>query len=70
MKWLQLSDVVACQLLTVLLASTALACSSDVDCSLNGVCSTAGGGECDAPWTGSVCGVLAYKTTPASGKSL
>jgi len=44
-------------------------CTSDLDCSLNGVCSS-GVCECDAPWTGTACGVLGYKTTPASGKSL
>eukprot|EP00729_Bicosta_minor_P028920 gene28920-28490_t len=44
-------------------------CKSNLDCSLNGVC-TASACKCDAPWTGPACGVLGYKTTPASGKSL
>ena len=47
----------------------ATSCKSDVDCSLNGVCA-AGACKCDAPWTGAECGVLGYKTTPVSGKSL
>ena len=45
-------------------------CKTDLDCSMNGVCSDVGVCECDAPWKGSVCGVLGYKITPASGRSL
>lgn len=48
---------------------SSLSCKSNLDCSLNGVC-TASACKCDAPWTGPACGVLGYKTTPASGKSL
>ena len=58
----------------LLLATTALdanaKCTADLDCSLNGVCSTSGVCECDGPWKGPACGVLGYKTTPASGRSL
>ena len=36
------------------------ACTSDLDCSLNGVC-TAGSCSCDRPWTGASCGVLGFK---------
>ena len=50
-------------------SSPAAACTSDMSCSLNGVCS-AGTCVCDAPWKGPACGVLGYKTTPASGRSL
>ena len=46
------------------------ACTRDLDCSLNGVCSNNRVCECDAPWKGPSCGILGYKTTPASGKSL
>jgi hypothetical protein len=65
-----LKMAVTCHLLLVFVTSTALACTSDLDCSLNGVCSTVGVCECDKPWSGSVCGELKYKTTPASGFSL
>ena len=43
----------------LLLFSPALsaACSSDMDCSLNGVC-TAGNCTCDAPWKGERCHTL------------
>jgi hypothetical protein len=34
------------------------ACSTDDDCSLNGVCSTDATCHCDAGWTGTGCGVL------------
>ena len=50
--------------------------AGDIDCSLNGVCVSghddgAPQCKCDAPWSGSACGVMAYaKTTPASGRSL
>jgi hypothetical protein len=54
----------------VLAHLAAAACTVDLDCSLNGVCSTAGACECDAPWTGPECGVLGLKKTPASGFSL
>lgn len=51
-------------------AAAAKACAGPLDCSLNGECSPAGVCVCDTPWSGSVCGVLSYKTTPKSGKSL
>ena len=47
----------------------AQACKSDLDCSLNGICS-GNSCVCDRPWKGSSCGVLGYKLTPISGKSL
>jgi hypothetical protein len=52
----------------VLLAG-AVACSSDLDCSLNGLCQ-ASACVCDAPWSGPACAQLAYATTAASAKSL
>eukprot|EP00040_Diaphanoeca_grandis_P021073 m.112188 g.112188 ORF g.112188 m.112188 type:complete len:381 (+) comp28177_c0_seq1:81-1223(+) len=73
-------QVLVCQLLLVLrvdaaavvrgAATAQYVCKADLDCSLNGVCSTAGVCECGSPWTGPSCGVLKYKTTPASGRSL
>lgn len=56
----------------VLATATTIAgvCTTDLDCSLNGVCVAGGVCECDAPWKGPVCGVLGYKVTPASGRSL
>eukprot|EP00041_Stephanoeca_diplocostata_P028701 m.828600 g.828600 ORF g.828600 m.828600 type:complete len:91 (+) comp23419_c1_seq65:204-476(+) len=47
--------------------TSALGCASDLDCSLNGICN-GGSCICDKPWSGISCGVLAYKTTPISGK--
>ncbi len=44
-------------------------CSSDIDCSLNGLC-TASQCACDAPWSGPACATLAFATTPISGKSI
>ena len=55
--------------LLFLTASAAAACTSDFDCSLNGVCA-AGACQCDQPWKGSSCGVLGFKTTPASAKDI
>ena len=37
------------------------ACSTDLGCSLNGVCTAGGDCACDTPWTGPSCGVLAFK---------
>lgn len=46
-------------------------CDSDIDCSLNGVCSRHNRTcICDKPWTGARCGVLGYATTPAVAKDL
>ena len=36
-------------------------CDSDLGCSLNGVCTSDGKCQCDKPWTGPSCGVLAFK---------
>lgn len=55
--------------LIVLVQYAGATCTSDLQCSLNGVC-TNGECICDRPWTGSSCGILAYATTPATGKSL
>ena len=44
-------------------------CKSDLECSLNGVC-TAGTCVCVKPWGGASCGVLQYATTPRSGHSI
>ena len=53
------------------LAATARACGSDLDCSLNGVCSAAAGAcVCDAPWSGPSCATLAFAVTPASAKNI
>jgi hypothetical protein len=54
------------------LQSAAAACKTDLDCSLNGVCSASSGVcACDKPWKGAGCGVLGYaKQTPISGRDL
>ena len=39
-------------------------CSTDLDCSLNGVCSATGTCACDKPWTGAICGELKFAVTP------
>ena len=44
-------------------------CATDLDCSLNGVC-TRSQCVCDAPWSGAACSTLAFATTPISGKSI
>ena len=63
-------------LVSLLLAAAAVVstgaatCASDLDCSLNGVC-TAGACTCDAPWTGPRCGLLAFSAaSPAAGRDL
>ena len=49
--------VCVCRLCAAELAGPA--CTSDLDCSLNGACSTATGGcMCDVPWRGAACDVL------------
>ena len=48
---------------SILLGSTN-ACSTDLDCSLNGVCSATGTCACDKPWTGAICGELKFAVTP------
>jgi len=61
------------KILSLLLVATALSavagCKTDMDCSLNGVCTSAAC-VCDKPWIGTACTTLAYKVTPASGKNL
>eukprot|EP01052_Picozoa_sp_SAG31_P006624 SAG31_NODE_306_length_17979_cov_7.825447_11_plen_257_part_00 len=62
-----------CALMTLpALAAAATAvgpCKTDLDCSLNGVCSAAGNCKCDRPWGGPGCGVLQYKLNqPLSAK--
>lgn len=37
--------------------AVAVACSTSMDCSLNGAC-TNGSCQCDAPWSGASCGIL------------
>jgi hypothetical protein len=59
-----------CVVPALALASPAASCSSDLDCSLNGVCQ-AQSCVCDPPWAGPACATLLYAaTTPASGKNL
>jgi hypothetical protein len=55
--------------LLLLPAAATAKCATDLDCSLNGVCTT-GACACDKPWSGVSCGELKYKVTPASGKNL
>ena len=61
-------------LFCLVLAQT-YACTTDLDCQLNGVCK-AGTCGCDAPWTGPECGQLIYspdsggKTQDVRGKDL
>ena len=52
-----------------LAARVVLGCSTDVDCSLNGVCRPTGC-VCDAPWGGEACEALHYARTPPSGHDL
>ena len=44
-------------------------CSTDLECSLNGVC-TAAACVCDKPWSGPSCSTLAFAVTPASAKNI
>jgi len=62
-------------LLLLLIARTsAAACTSDLDCALNGVCNTADGTcTCDVPWTGPRCESLTFAQAdkqPTAGKDL
>ena len=47
-------------------------CSTDLDCSLNGICDVSlSTCQCDQPWTGGSCETLSYSpSTPAIAKSL
>lgn len=57
-------------LAALLQANVAVGCMTDLNCSLNGVC-TSGACVCDKPWGDTGCGVLQYKaTTPSTGKDL
>ena len=47
-------------------AATSAPCTTDLDCSLNGVCA-AGECACDAAWGGPVCAVLRLLPTASSG---
>lgn len=52
-------------------AAAAAACTSDLSCSLNGVCDTSSGVcACDSPWVGASCEQLAFAVTPASAKNI
>jgi hypothetical protein len=53
----------------LVIPSLASPCATNVDCSLNGVCST-GQCVCDSPWGGQSCETLIYATTPASAKNI
>lgn len=55
--------------LSFLLPAAAAACTADLDCSLNGKCSSSAC-VCDKPWSGPSCGELKYKITPAGAKNL
>lgn len=41
-----------------------LRCSSDLDCSLNGVCGSTAACVCTPPWSGPACASLSYAVTP------
>jgi hypothetical protein len=46
-------------------------CTSDFDCSLNGICDVSSGlCACDKPWIGQFCDKLSYKISPATGKDV
>lgn len=47
-------------MLPIVAAAGALACTDDVDCSLNGICQS-GTCACDAPWGGPKCELLQFK---------
>lgn len=55
--------------LLALYATTSAACTTDIECNLNGFC-IAGACNCENPWYGPDCANLAFAMTPASGKSL
>ena len=56
-------------LVALSVACAAAQCTTDLDCSLNGVCASAQC-TCDAPWSGPSCAKLTYATTPAIGKNI
>ena len=53
-------------------ARSAARCTSDAQCSLNGVCSAGSGTcACDVPWTGAACDQLAFAAaSPAAGRNV
>lgn len=59
----------AAALLTALLISAVAACTSPLDCGLNGLCVDTVC-ACDSPWAGPSCTSLPFKVSPASGKNL
>ena len=67
-----LGSIAARMLLLMLIGTilSVLGCKTDLDCSLNGICTAAGACVCDKPWKGDACGVLGYKVTPKSGLDL
>ena len=52
--------------LVLAIPASAAACTTEMECSLNGVC-TAGSCACDAPWSGSACGRLNRGATKVAG---
>ena len=48
------------RLISAALGGLAIACETDWDCSLNGVCGADGACACDAPWGGPACGRLLF----------
>ena len=51
----------------VLAVKSTVACRSDADCSLNGICNTNQTCTCDTPWVGTACELLARGSTRVSG---
>ena len=52
-------------------AAAAFSCTSDLNCSLNGVCTPQGTCECVRPWRGTQCETLGFAAqTPSTGASL
>ena len=60
---------VSCAAALAASAAASSPCATDLDCTLNGVCSS-GACACDAPWTGAACDKLAFAVTPASAKDI
>ena len=57
--------------LSLVVPSLASPCTTNVDCSLNGLCAPSTGMcTCDSPWSGQSCETLIYATTPASAKNI
>lgn len=61
---MQLSlSVAGLQLMLAAAPASEAACATDLDCSLNGVC-TSGACVCDAAWTGPNCNLLHFAASP------